>query len=639
MKTRRYYVCIIALLGLVRASVAQCVEGNCQQGEGVFILPGGNRYVGQFQRGAMEGEGALYYTDGSRYLGGFKNGQPSGQGVRIFSDGSRQEGYWQNGRLQSAVQLELTPRAATRTGCVSGDCQNGNGTYVFTGGAIYTGNFSNGEIHGHGICYYPDGSTYKGDWVRRYPEGYGVKTWPDGRSRSGQWHLGQPTDEQGRYVDALESAASAANTSIAIQSGCLRGNCENGRGYYAYPDGSRYEGDFYQGRPHGQGTFSYPNGDQYQGGFRQGLRHGSGALTYANGQRVSGNWIEGALQQAAHENTAATGCLSGDCQNGYGVYVFRQGDRYTGYFRNNLPDGNGEVIYQNGERYVGAMSGGAFHGYGTFYRNDGPPLRGQWQNGVFKSQEQLAVTSTPSSRANQPRVWVLIVGVSVYRHMPVLRFPDDDAYRLFAFFKSPEGGAIPDDQIQVLIDEDATKDNITRQMRELFGQAAPNDLIVLYFSGHGLPGAFLPIDYDGQNNQLFHTEIKRLLASSRAKNQLILADACHSGSLLAARGRQPSQVLSSYYENLARARPGSALIMSSKSEETSLESSGLRQGVFSHFLLRGLKGQADANGNQIVTVQELFQYVQDNVRQYTGSLQSPVIEGDFDPNMPVSVIR
>ena len=79
--------------------------------------------------------------------------------------------------------------------------------------------------------------------------------------------------------------------------------------------------------------------------------------------------------------------------------------------------------------------------------------------------------------------------------------------------------------------------------------------------------------------------------------------------------------------------------MSSKGEETSLESSGLRQGVFSHFLIRGLKGEADLNSDKVISVQELYDYIYNNVRAYTGNRQSPVIKGTYDPQMPVAGVR
>ena len=105
------------------------------------------------------------------------------------------------------------------------------------------------------------------------------------------------------------------------------------------------------------------------------------------------------------------------------------------------------------------------------------------------------------------------------------------------------------------------------------------------------------------------------------------------------RSGETEPVLSQYYQTLAKSVSGTALLMSSKADETSLESSGLRQGVFSHFLIRGLKGEADENKDKVVSVEELFDFIARNVRDYTGNRQSPVIKGTYDPKMPVAMVR
>ena len=129
------------------------------------------------------------------------------------------------------------------------------------------------------------------------------------------------------------------------------------------------------------------------------------------------------------------------------------------------------------------------------------------------------------------------------------------------------------------------------------------------------------------------------MEKSRAKYKLLLADACYSGSLFSMRSAEVPDAINTYYATLAESGSGTALIMSSKSEETSLESSTVRQGVFTHFLIRGLKGEADADGNKVVTINELFDFVYGNVRTYSGNRQSPVIKGDYDKKMTVAVIR
>jgi hypothetical protein len=81
------------------------------------------------------------------------------------------------------------------------------------------------------------------------------------------------------------------------------------------------------------------------------------------------------------------------------------------------------------------------------------------------------------------------------------------------------------------------------------------------------------------------------------------------------------------------------LLLSSKSEEISLEDGGLRSGIFSHYLIRGMQGEADSNGDKLVSIQELFNFVHREVRRYTGNIQTPTLTGTYDELMPVSVIR
>lgn len=227
--------------------------------------------------------------------------------------------------------------------------------------------------------------------------------------------------------------------------------------------------------------------------------------------------------------------------------------------------------------------------------------------------------------------------------MPTLKYTDDDAYHLYAFLKSPEGGAVPDEQISVLIDEDANKEQIIRTMKRKFHKADANDVIVFYFSGHGYDGSFIPSDFDGKNNLLSHSDLINVLESSKAKHKVVFADACHSGSLnqnnTLAMKAPYSKKLTDYYKQFNDSKGGLALLMSSKETEYSLEDHGLRQGVFSHYLMRGLKGEANSNNDRLISISELYDYVNYNVKRYTGNIQNPTITGNFDKHMPVGMIR
>lgn len=536
--------------------------------------------------------------------------------------------------------------------CVSGDCKNGRGTYIFPSGAKYIGDFKDGEIHGVGVCYYTNGSKYSGEWKNRYPEGKGTKTYSDGTTRTGLWLKGKPVDENGTVLAEYiaKKKEERADDGTNIQSGCLSGDCRSGQGVFAYPDGSKYEGNFENGKFDGAGTFYFANGDKYVGDFKENYPDGQGTrFVKETGAEENGAWKQGEFLGQNLAQSGKVGCVSGDCQSGEGTYVYKEGAaKYIGTFQNGMPHGHGVCDYANGDRYEGEWRDGAFYGQGTLTLRDNTVVAGYWRSGEFlganppADYEAVAVKEKPAPppvEIPQSKVWALVVGVASYDHMPVLRYTDDDAYRFYAFLKSLEGGALPDDQVRVLIDEEATRDNVLGTMNELFSMAGPNDLIIFYFSGHGLNGSFLPIDFDGFNNKIAHEEIAASFNKSKARFKLCLADACHSGSLIAMRSAEPEPALVQFYTSLAKSVSGTALLMSSKADETSLESAGLRQGVFSHFLIRGLKGEADANQDKVVTVQELFDFINEKVRSYTGNRQSPVIKGTYDPKMPVAVMR
>ena len=87
--------------------------------------------------------------------------------------------------------------------CTEGNCENGKGTYKYSDGAKYKGQWKNSRLDGQGTLTYLDGSKYMGQW---------------------------------------------------------KNNQRHGQGTYIYPDGSKYIGQFKDGQKHGQGTYIYPDG-------------------------------------------------------------------------------------------------------------------------------------------------------------------------------------------------------------------------------------------------------------------------------------------------------------------------------------------------------------------------------------------
>ena len=72
--------------------------------------------------------------------------------------------------------------------------------------------------------------------------------------------------------------------------------------------------------------------------------------------------------------------------------------------------------------------------------------------------------------------------------------------------------------------------------------------------------------------------------------------------------------------------------------EVSLESSDLGHGIFTYYLIRGLEGAADTNRDGIVSLQELYEYVEQQVTAKSRALggnQHPVMKGELEGPLPL----
>jgi uncharacterized caspase-like protein len=262
-----------------------------------------------------------------------------------------------------------------------------------------------------------------------------------------------------------------------------------------------------------------------------------------------------------------------------------------------------------------------------------------------QNQQPEIPLTPPVATSPTMKVWVVIVGVADYLvQKNRLNYTDDDAYKMYAFYKSPEGGSLPDKQITLLIDEEATRANIVNAIKKVYSAAGKDDMLVFYFSGHGTEGAFITYEFDGTlrddySGLLLHKELNEVFERSPARYKYIVADACHSGSSVNQYKTRDIKTKGTFYQAFEREKNGFVLLLSSMGDEVSLETSGNRQGIFSYYLLRGLKGECDSNRDKTVSVIELYDYVEKNVRTYTNGSQNPVIAGKYDETLPMAVVR
>jgi uncharacterized caspase-like protein len=137
------------------------------------------------------------------------------------------------------------------------------------------------------------------------------------------------------------------------------------------------------------------------------------------------------------------------------------------------------------------------------------------------------------------------------------------------------------------------------------------------------------------------TAFKRHIKSRKI---VMFADACHSAGItgdIATRDIDRKNMVNRYLLEVAKARKGCMILTASEAGEFSQESKkwGGGHGVFTYFLLNGLKGEADINENNIVTLGELTDFVCENVRRATKNTQHPHAAGILDREFPLSFLK
>ncbi|ADB38981.1 caspase family protein [Spirosoma linguale] len=251
----------------------------------------------------------------------------------------------------------------------------------------------------------------------------------------------------------------------------------------------------------------------------------------------------------------------------------------------------------------------------------------------------LSLLLPAQQRAFTGQTYAVVVGISDYKALSYatgdLRFADRDARQFAAFLQSKSGGSVPASNIRLLTNRQATQAAIEQQLA-VFQQATEADRIILYFSGHGMPDSFVPYDVEPgkPDGLLTYRDIKTAFYRSGAKTKLCIADACLSGGMtrkLTAR-REAQQLVTPSQTD----RSNVAMLLASRSTQLAVEDSRLAGGAFTYFLLRGLSGKADLDGNGIVTIKELHQYVSPQLKKRTQGRQTPMFYGRFSDSLPLA---
>lgn len=242
--------------------------------------------------------------------------------------------------------------------------------------------------------------------------------------------------------------------------------------------------------------------------------------------------------------------------------------------------------------------------------------------------------------------WALVIGINKYHHASPLGYATNDATAVAETLEKKFG--FPKENITLLLDDNATKDEIIKSFLEYTNKTSSDDRILVFYAGHGHTllgkrgevGFLVPVD--GRPTEMESLmrwdEFTRNADLVPAKHIFFLMDACYGGlAFLRSPAFGNMRFLGDMLQRYAR-----QVLTAGKADETVADGNGVRPGhsIFTAHLLDALEGAA-ATQEGIITANGVMAYVYDRVGRDEYSHQTPhygFIEGDGDFIFDTSVL-
>jgi uncharacterized caspase-like protein len=262
---------------------------------------------------------------------------------------------------------------------------------------------------------------------------------------------------------------------------------------------------------------------------------------------------------------------------------------------------------------------------------------------VYRETPRATGAATAGPRVGLGDRWAVVIGIDHYRDPSIssLRYAAADAQAVYHFLTTK--GQVKAANARLLVNQDATQRNIRQILGDFLRQKAlTDDEVVIYYAGHGTTEpdkgteggiAKYLVPWDADSQSLFSTaipmeEIDRVFGRLSARKILLIQDTCFSGgaggrTFLAKGLTVRSGTLTDKFLQELTQKEGRLILTASDVNQVSAEDGALGHGIFTHYLLEGLSGAADLDGDGAITVRELHLYLRRKVHERSGGIQTP----------------
>ena len=229
--------------------------------------------------------------------------------------------------------------------------------------------------------------------------------------------------------------------------------------------------------------------------------------------------------------------------------------------------------------------------------------------------------------------YALIIGIDKYQNVQPLNYAVKDAESIQDILVNTFD--FPEDNVTLLKNEEATKQNILKSFSEITKKAEDSDRVLIFFAGHGetmdLPeggekGYLIPVEGDSEDLYLTGLpmeELRQIALISRAKHMLYLVDACYGGiAAIGSRGLD-SKRTPNYIDKITKDKSRQVITAGGRGEQV-IEKPEWGHSAFTLNLKRGLQdSRADYNSDGYITANELGLFLREKVTIDSENQQTP----------------
>jgi len=237
----------------------------------------------------------------------------------------------------------------------------------------------------------------------------------------------------------------------------------------------------------------------------------------------------------------------------------------------------------------------------------------------------------PGQRSEMSDKWAIMVGIDHYEDPNVsnISCAVSDVEMIYRILVDPNLGGFSQEQVVLITDKSEkkpTRANILRSLKETLNKEVSTFLF--YYTGHGIElngqSYLVPRDVEAdfpEDRGIPLSTIKDMLAKSKAQSKVVILDACHSGESAAI--SEGTRMGNDYQNFLMSQIPNMVILASASKNQIANEDAIQGHGIFSLAMASGLSGEADTNGDGLITTEELFPYVRDWVKRWVKDHNAP----------------